>query len=126
MTELAQQDLPIETQLEFDRARDNFYNAARSGLRAVCYWSGDKQLPIKELILKQLLPMAARGLARLGVASTDLEQYLGIIRERVETGATGAHWQRAWVAKHGSDRVSLTAAYFERQQSGEPVHLWTV
>ncbi len=126
VVELAEHALPIESQLEFDRARDNFYNAARLGLRAVASWVDDKQLPIRELILKQLLPMARQGLERLGVASADSEQYLGIIRERVESNANGANWQRAYVAKHGHDMTALAAAYFERQQSGEPVHLWTV
>ena len=124
--ELAAQDLPIETQLEFDRVRDNFYRAARLGLRAVVNWLDDRQVPIKELILKQLLPMAHQGLERCGVASADREQYLAIIQERVSSGANGASWQRAWVAKHGRDMTALTAAYYARQQSGEPVHLWTV
>lgn len=126
VTELARQDRPIESQLKFDRARDNFYHAARLGLRAVLAWVGDRQVPVKELILKQLLPLAAQGLDRLGVTSADRDQYLGIIRERVAADATGAHWQRAYVAKHGRDMVALTAAYYERQQSGEPVHEWTV
>lgn len=126
VAELAAQPVPIESQLEFDRTRDNFYHAARLGLRAVASWANNKQLPIKELILKQLLPMAGQGLERLGVASADREQYLGIIRERVESGSTGAHWQRAFVAKHGRDMKALAAAYFERQQGGEPVHQWTV
>jgi hypothetical protein len=126
VTELASQDLPIESQLKFDRARDNFYNAARLGLRSVCCWAEGKQLPMRELILKQLLPMAASGLDRLGVAGGDRDQYLGIISRRVESGSTGAHWQRAWVQNHGLDMKILTAAYFERQQSGEPVHHWTV
>ena len=126
VVELAAQELPIESQLEFDRARDNFYNAARLGLRSVACWSEDKQLPIRKLILEQLLPMAERGLDRLGVASADRAQYLGIIDARVTSGVTGAHWQRAWVAKHGRDMVAMTAAYFERQQAAQPVHLWTV
>lgn len=126
VSELAAQALPIESHLAFDRARDNFYNAARLGLRAVAYWLNDQQIPIKQLILEHLLPMAWQGLERLGVASADRDQYLGIIRDRVESDATGAHWQRAYVAKHGRDWVALTAAYVERQQSGEPVHQWTV
>ena len=126
VAELAGQALPIESQLEFDRARDNFYNAARLGLRSVCSWAQDKPIPMRELILKQLLPMAASGLDKLGIAHDDRDQYLGIICERVESGANGAHWQRAWVEKHGRDMAALTAAYVERQQTGEPVHDWTV
>ncbi len=126
VTALARQTIPIESRLEFDRARDNFYNAARLGLRSVCCWGEEKQLPMRELILKQLLPMAAEGLDHLGVAGDDRNQYLDIIRQRVESGITGAGWQRAWVEKHGRDMAGLTAAYLERQQTGEPVHTWTV
>lgn len=126
VTELARQELPIESQLEFDRARDNFYNAARLGLRSVSSWTGEKQLPVRELILKHLLPMAATGLDRLGVASGDRDQYLDIIAQRVESGINGAAWQRAWVEKHGRDMRALTAAYLKHQLTGEPVHTWTV
>lgn len=126
VTELAHQPQPIEQQLEFDRARDNFYQAARLGLRAVVSWAEGRQVPIKELILKQLLPLARQGLDRLGVASADRDQYLGIIHERVQTEVTGAHWQRAYIAQHGHDMAALTAAYYERQQTDEPVHQWTV
>lgn len=124
--ELAQQEQPIESLLEFNRARDNFYNAARLGLRATVSWLHERQVPIRELILKVLLPMAERGLEKLDVAVSDRQLYLGIIKERVETGSNGAYWQRAYVSKHGRDMVALTRAYLERQNSGEPVHSWTV
>lgn len=126
VTELARQEKPIETQLEFDRARDNFYNAARHGLRATVTWLDDRQVPLRELLLKTLLPMAEQGLERLEIAVSDRQLYLDIIKERLVTGCNGAHWQRAFVAKHGRDMAALTAAYLERQNSGEPVHNWTV
>ncbi|MDH5409411.1 MAG: glutamate-cysteine ligase family protein [Gammaproteobacteria bacterium] len=126
VTALAQQELPIESQIEFDKARDNFYNAARHGLRAMVTWQDDRQVSISELLLKVLLPMAEQGLTQLDIARNDIKQYLGVIQERLETGCNGAHWQRAYVKKHGKDMVGLTAAYMERQNSDEPVHSWTV
>ncbi|MDH5180541.1 MAG: glutamate--cysteine ligase [Gammaproteobacteria bacterium] len=126
VTALANAPEAIETQLKFDRARDNFYAAARYGLRASVNWVDDRQIALRDLILKILLPMAEEGLTRLDVASSDRQLYLGIIRERVETGSNGAHWQRAYVAKHGRNMAQLTGAYLERQNSGEPVHGWTV
>jgi len=126
VTAMSQMEKPIESQIEFDHVRDNFYKAARLGLRASTYWLDDCQVPLRELILHVLLPMAEEGLAGLDVAKSDFKPYLEIIRERVETGCNGAHWQRAFVHQHGRDMAALTAAYLQRQHQGEPVHTWTV
>lgn len=115
-----------ELQLQFDRARDNFYRAAQFGLRAQLQWLDDKTYPATELLLKVLLPMAQEGLDRLGVAGSDSKEYLDIIRQRLETETNGAVWQRAFVSKHGRDMQALTAAYFAHQHSGAPVHEWKV
>jgi gamma-glutamyl:cysteine ligase YbdK (ATP-grasp superfamily) len=121
-------NLPIapELQLQFDRARDNFYRAAQLGLRAQLHWLDDKTYPATELLLKTLLPMAHAGLELLGVADSDSQEYLGVIRQRLETGTNGAVWQRAFVSKHGRDMQALTAAYLAYQHSGMPVHKWKV
>ena len=123
---LAQMETPPETQIKFEHARDNFYKAARLGLRAGSHWLDGRQIPLRELILRILLPLAEDGLEGLGVAKSDFRPYLEIIRERVETGCNGAHWQRAFVHKHGRDMAALTAAYLQRQHQGQPVHSWTV
>jgi hypothetical protein len=73
-----------------------------------------------------LLPLAESGLTQLEVARDDRQTYLGIIAARLRTGMNGANWQRAFVAKHGNDMTALAAAYMERQESGEPVHEWTI
>ena len=104
-----------ELLLQFDKARDNFYRAAQLGLRAQLHWLDDKMHPAADLLLKVLLPMAYEGLDLLGVASSDSNEYLGIIRQRLETGTNGAGWQRAFVSKHGRDMQALTAAYFQHQ-----------
>jgi gamma-glutamyl:cysteine ligase YbdK (ATP-grasp superfamily) len=115
-----------ELQLQFDKARDNFYRAAQLGLRAQLHWLDDKMHPANELLLHTLLPMAYAGLESLGVASSDSHEYLEIIRQRLQTGTNGAVWQRAFVAKHGRDMQALTAAYFQHQQTGAPVHEWKI
>ena len=96
------------------------------GLRAQLHWLDDKAYPAAELLLKTLLPMAREGLDRLGVADSDSQEYLAVIRQRLETGTNGAVWQRAFVSKHGRDMQALTAAYFAHQHSGAPVHEWKV
>lgn len=125
---MAMVNLPtaVEWQLPFDRARDNFYRAAQLGLRASLQWLDDRQCVASELLKDVLLPLAYEGLARLGVSDSDSQEYLGIIRQRLEAGTNGAVWQRAFVARHGRDMQALSEAYFQRQQSSLPVHEWEI
>lgn len=117
---------PPEAALPFEQAQANFYAAARDGLQAHATWLDGRSVPMRELLLHELLPMARRGLERLHFDRHDIERYLGIISGRVETGRNGAAWQRAFVARHGADMEALTCAYRERQQGGAPVHEWSV
>jgi gamma-glutamyl:cysteine ligase YbdK (ATP-grasp superfamily) len=126
VTSLCERQPAIETQIKFDKARDNFYAAAQFGLRAQLNWTDQQVHAAHELIENELLPLADSGLTQLGVAKDDRQTYLGIIAARVRTGMNGANWQRAFVAKHGADMMALTASYMERQESGEPVHEWTI
>lgn len=112
--------------LPFGVARDNFYAAARDGMDARIGWSNQRKLTARTLILDELLPLAREGLEQLTVDRSDQKRFLDIIRRRTETGATGAAWQRAYVARHGRDWESLTQAYRERHDSGRPVHEWRI
>ena len=112
--------------LPFGDARDNFYAAARHGLDVPVTWLDGTVGRVRKLIRLVLLPKAAEGLRRLGVAATDIEHWLGIVRKRVESRHTGAWWQREWVHRHGPDMQALTEAYLEHQQSDSPVHTWTL
>lgn len=125
LTELLATDEDLAVQLPFTTAQANFYAAASDGLAARVEWCGEHG-DMAALCLNRLLPLADRGLQRLGLAADECRRWLGILNARVERLATGAHWQRAWVARHGKDFAALVAAYAERQQSGEPVHAWTV
>lgn len=121
---LMQREIQPEMQLPFNQARDNFYNAAKYGYDASVIWLDGKKSNIRVLILDKLLPLAARGLQSAGVKDSDIATYLGIIEQRTKNSCNGTAWQRAFVARHGKDMVALTKAYVERQNSGEPVHLW--
>lgn len=112
--------------LSFRSARDNFYNCARHGLSAEVEWFDGWRGPVAELLLRSLLPMAQRALLDAGLNESDVQNYLGIIEARVSSGRNGAAWQRQWVATHGADMLALTLAYLERQESGLPVHEWTL
>jgi len=123
---LANEVIPPESQLAFTEARDNFYRCAQLGLRAQVTWCDNKRHAVTDLLERFLLPMAREGLKLLDVAQDDISEYLQVIESRLQTRTNGAQWQRAFVQKHGRDMLALTEHYYTRQNSGNPVHEWTV
>jgi hypothetical protein len=123
LTELLAGGGVSDEDVPFNQAVTNFYAAARHGLAARVEWAGHSG-ELGELCSRQLLPLAERGLARLGLARQEVDRWLGILRARVDQRATGAAWQRAWVARHGRDFHGLVQAYAEQQATGLPVHQW--
>jgi len=114
-----------ETRLGFEQARKNFYAAAKYGLNAEVVWLDGKKGPILNLLQQQILPLARQGLKKLGIDRDDMDLFLDVIEGRIKKQSNGAVWQRAYVARHGTDMVQLTQAYHERQQQGQPVHEWS-
>ena len=110
--------------LDFAQCRANFYAAARDGLRAEAVWLNGQRLPLQQLVLEELLPLARRELLALEMGAADVTDYLDIIAARAASGRTGADWQRRFVRRHGPAWAALTLAYLERQRSGKPVHEW--
>jgi gamma-glutamyl:cysteine ligase YbdK (ATP-grasp superfamily) len=115
-----------ESRLPFEAARKNFYAAARFGLEAKVDWLDGREWLLDQLVLRELLPQARRGLDLLEVDRDLSERLLGVIESRVASGNTGAAWQRRFVSRHGRDLTQLTIAYRERQRSRLPVHTWEV
>ncbi|MEW7985602.1 MAG: glutamate--cysteine ligase [Candidatus Thiodiazotropha sp.] len=115
-----------ESDMGFIRARSNFYNAAREGLQAELFWFNWKTCRAGELIREQLLGVAREGLTSLGIETASVDHWMGIIRQRVVRGINGAAWQRQWVSRHGMDFQALMEAYLEQQESGKPVHEWSL
>jgi uncharacterized protein YgfB (UPF0149 family) len=81
-------------------------------------------------LIHRLLPVAREGLAESGIERDETERLLGVIEERVDSGQTGARWQRAAfdVLAEGRTRDAALAAmlerYLEHAASGAPVHAW--
>ncbi len=113
-----------EAHIPFATARENFYSAARFGLDAELVWSDGRRGNAVELLERAILPLARQGLASLGIAPAEISRWLGIIEGRLRGRQTGARWQRAFVHRHGPNRQALMEAYLERQETGDPVHLW--
>ena len=128
---LAHEERDVRDGLDFDDAHANFVAAARLGLDSHLYWLGmGETRSARRLITETLLPLAREGLEAGELDHSDIDRYLGIIRERVESKQTTAVWllrSLARMKQRGSlmERLSaLTAALSERQITGEPVHHW--
>ena len=80
----------IHATMDFKDAKSNFFNAARYGMGAQFHWDG-KLISSHDLILDHFLPMAFRGLYKMGVAPKDAERYLSIIEKRVRS-INGSRW----------------------------------
>ncbi|VAX01284.1 hypothetical protein MNBD_GAMMA22-3114 [hydrothermal vent metagenome] len=113
-------------ELDFGHARDNFYKAAQFGLDATITTVNGTLCNIKTVLRDTLLPIAKLGLEKCNVAESDISEYLGVIEQRLANSTNGSQWQRSYQEKHQCDMHKLTKAYYERQQTGEPVHSWTI
>jgi gamma-glutamyl:cysteine ligase YbdK (ATP-grasp superfamily) len=131
---LAEADRPVWSQMSFAAAAGNLMEGARRGIDAMLYWPGLGEVPVTELVLRRLLPMAADGLSDWGVGSADAGRLLGIIEQRCLTTRTGATWQCDTV--HARDRAgnggraeairAMTQEYIEHMHTNEAAHSWPV
>lgn len=127
MASLLRRADPIERDLPFAAAHDNFYAAARHGLDATLRWpDGRGRGKARDLLDQLLLPAARAGLSWLGIPRAEVDHYLGMIQGRLDADQNGARWQRRWAERHGRDLAGLTLAYLERQQAGTPVYRWSL
>ena len=128
---VAEAQRPIWTQMSFTAAAENLQEAARSGLEAHVYWPGVGEVPVTELVLRHLLPMAREGLSRWGVSLPVADRLLSIIEQRCLTGQNGATWQigtvkrleEAGLARQEALR-QMTLAYIDHMHTNAPVHTW--
>ena len=58
---LAEAQRPVWTQMSFATAAENLREAARRGMDAKLYWPGLGEVPVAELVLRRLLPLAGKG-----------------------------------------------------------------
>ena len=130
---LTEQDHPVWARLPFAAAEENFTLGARDGLSATMYWPDDGWTRPDQLVLRRLLPMAAEGLARWGVADAVSSRYLEVIEQRCATGRTGSAWQVETVdalERMGADRSAAIRGMLERYLDGvtnnAPVHTWPI
>ncbi|MFX4270908.1 glutamate--cysteine ligase [Propionibacteriaceae bacterium Y1685] len=128
---LAVQERPVWSQMSYSAAEENFTNGIRYGLAADVYWPRIGQVPVAELVVRKLLPLAADGLADWGADAEEISRLLGVIEQRCLRGGNGATWQTARVTAReaaGEERstalAGMLAEYVERMHSNQPVHTW--
>jgi len=120
----------ITKKLDFDNARMNFFAASKMGMDTRFLWVGDNKITAHDLIVKELLPIAKEGLEKQGINDSDIDTYLEIIEDRVESAQTGSYWAVKSYGKllkeHSKEQSinALTAAMIKNQKKGEPVHKW--
>jgi len=95
-------------------------------------WIDDRSYPASTLILDHLLPLARQGLQSAGIDSSEIDKYLGLIDERVQSRRTGAQWILRSLAatEHLGPKDmryrSLTSTMLQQQKEGKPVHTWPI
>jgi hypothetical protein len=129
---LVDQDRPIWSQMSFSTAEENFHAGARDGIDANVFWPGVGEVPVTELVLRRLLPMAHEGLESWGVDAADRDRLLGVIEQRCLKGTNGAAWQAATFHRlYEDDKLDradalreMTVRYRDLMHSNQPVHDW--
>ncbi len=119
----------FEQKMPFRFAKMNFLNAARSGLDSIFIWQ-NRAWNASDLILRELLPIAANGLKKIKLNTADVARYLTIIEDRIMKRQNGALWQvfnfHRLRESYGVSAAAniLTQEMYARQESGQPVSDW--
>ena len=119
----------IWTKMPFIDAKSNFLNAARTGIDTYFNWFGEG-FSTKEIVKKILLPIARKGLESAKIDANDINYYLRIIEQRVDSNITGSKWltrnKRSLVKKISNYETNALLTYhtYKNQQQNIPVHKW--
>ncbi|HYW72732.1 MAG TPA: CBS domain-containing protein [Pyrinomonadaceae bacterium] len=122
----------ITQRMNFDDAKANFFAAARYDLHAQLTWLDGRTSSAAALIRDQLLPLARQGLNSAHIDSADVDKFLGIIDERVQTRQTGARWMLKSLASLENlepkdlRHREIAARMLQEQKEGKPVHEWKI
>lgn len=114
--------------MDFKDVKTNFFSAARYGLASQFIWEG-KTISSQDLLLDVLLPMAYRGLYKMGVSPRDVENYLTVIENRVRM-LNGSQWlsrsyRNLLKSKRPNEALQvLTANLYLKQEHDFPVATW--
>lgn len=119
----------VAKRLPFASVKEGFISAARYGLAAQVPWVDGSTRPARDLLLGELLPLAREGLRLAHIDADDAERYLGVVREGVTSGISGASWLLRAASPSGERPTdaslrSATRAMLAAQRTGAPVVAW--
>jgi len=120
----------IRTRMSFDDARDNFVKAAKYGIDSKFTWFDDEKITACDLVKTKIVPLARKGLAKIGVDQSDIDKYMKVIEDRADLHMNGARWMlRAYTTlkdkfPQAESLTVLTHAIHENQKSNTPGHTW--
>jgi CBS domain-containing protein len=80
----------IESKMDFKDIKNNFFKAARNGMETQFKWN-NKIISAKDLIIKEFLPIAKKGLKKANIDDGDITKYLSVI-ERRAMSKNGSQW----------------------------------
>ncbi|MBK9255445.1 MAG: CBS domain-containing protein [Saprospiraceae bacterium] len=129
MVGMADQVDDIRKNMAFVDARDNFGKAAKFGVDSKFTWFNDEKISAVDLV-KELLPVAQKGLESRNIDPNDINRYLDVISERAKRHTNGARWMLRSYTKlidttSTDEALSvLTATMIKNQKSNKPVHEW--
>ena len=103
------------------------WQQSKLGLDTNFRWMDNERVNASDLITEELLPIAREGLEKASVNSSDITNYLDIIRAGVDKGQTGAYWMVSNYAALMKDDnpkeqtlAAITTAMIKNQKKGEP------
>lgn len=119
----------LHERMDFDDARINLLAAGRHALDAELTWLDGEVVEARTLLRDTLLPLAWEGLGRAHFDPADLDRFLGVVEERLETDRTAATWLIESLSEHGeaptrAEVRSVTNDLADRQQREVPIHVW--
>ncbi|WP_254767884.1 hypothetical protein [Salinilacihabitans rarus] len=105
-------------ELDWERARENFYAAMREGLDADLTWitNDGEETTDRERIYEDLLAHAEGGLANRGLSDEEVATYLYPLRRRARRGVSPAAWKRAAVRRRLDEGADFEAAIYGMQR----------
>ena len=106
-------------ELSWERARDNFYAAARDGLEADLEWitADGERATDAAAIYDDLFAAARDGLVHRGLPHAEADRYLDPLRGRARRGRTPARWKHDGVTRLVEDGSTLEEAIPEVQRA---------
>jgi hypothetical protein len=108
---LVEHDHPV-ADLPWERARENFYAAARHGLDADLHWvtADGAATTDPDVLFRDLFDVTRAGLRAAGLDPDTAANYLRPLEHRVETGTTPAAWKRDRLRHHADAGADLETA----------------